>query len=106
MVDVQDRVCRFASLGGLSWGVYAEENPSPLRRHPSTGHTGGQSLLPLSDTSCGADTVPGFVNPLLAVLTVSSGGVRGSPPRRPLRSQANSVARDQEREVTTATSTH
>ncbi|MFF4778701.1 hypothetical protein ACFY05_38345 [Microtetraspora fusca] len=49
MVDVKDRVCRF----------------DPSR---PAGPRGGQSLLPLSDTSCGADTVPGFVNPLLAVL--------------------------------------
>ncbi|MEV4257607.1 hypothetical protein AB0J52_30990 [Spirillospora sp. NPDC049652] len=50
MMDVKDRVCR-----------YTAENAS-------TGHRGGQSLLPLSDTSCGADTVPGYVNPALAVL--------------------------------------
>ncbi|GAA4604807.1 hypothetical protein GCM10023195_16480 [Actinoallomurus liliacearum] len=48
----KDRVCRFA--------------PSGVR----TGHNGGQSLLPLSDTTCGPDTVPAFVNPILAVLTV------------------------------------
>ncbi|WP_344950866.1 hypothetical protein [Actinomadura miaoliensis] len=50
MGDVKDRVCRFDPSGG------------------QPGHSGGQSLLPLSDTTCGADTVPGFVNPLLAVL--------------------------------------
>jgi len=37
-----------------SWGHY---DPG--------GHT---SLLPLSDTTCGAEAVPGFVNPLLAAL--------------------------------------
>ncbi|RFU37826.1 hypothetical protein DZF91_30865 [Actinomadura logoneensis] len=50
MRDVKDRVCRYTSEGA------------------SAGHTGGQSLLPLSDTTCGPDTVPGFVNPLLVVL--------------------------------------
>ncbi|WP_214410365.1 hypothetical protein [Sphaerisporangium fuscum] len=52
MADVKDRVCRVDPSAGLA------------------GHGGGQSLLPLGDTSCGADTVPGFVNPLLAVLAV------------------------------------
>ncbi|WP_433225463.1 hypothetical protein [Microtetraspora malaysiensis] len=54
MVDVKDRVCRFDydASGGAA------------------GSGGEQSLLPLSDTLCGADTVPGFVNPLLAVLAV------------------------------------
>ncbi|MFG2004090.1 hypothetical protein ACGFNU_33520 [Spirillospora sp. NPDC048911] len=50
MADVKDRVCRSDASGG-------QVKPG-----------GGQSLLPLSDTSCGADTVPGFVNPLLALL--------------------------------------
>lgn len=51
MLDVKDRVCRASTPSG-----------------GQVGHSGGQSLLPLSDTSCGADTVPGFVNPLLAIL--------------------------------------
>ncbi|MEV5576146.1 hypothetical protein AB0L06_39460 [Spirillospora sp. NPDC052269] len=51
MLDAKDGVCRITS------------------ETASVGHEGGQSLLPLSDTSCGADTVPGFVNPLLTVLT-------------------------------------
>ncbi|GAA2411981.1 hypothetical protein GCM10010191_21650 [Actinomadura vinacea] len=50
MLDVKEKVCRFDSSGG------------------QVGASGGQSLLPLSDTSCGTDTVPGIVNPLLAVL--------------------------------------
>ncbi|MFC5181421.1 hypothetical protein [Actinomadura harenae] len=50
MQDVKDRVCRATPDGAVP------------------NHDGGQSLLPLSDTSCGADTVPGYVNPLLAVL--------------------------------------
>ncbi|MFD0852402.1 hypothetical protein ACFQ07_09225, partial [Actinomadura adrarensis] len=54
LTDVKDKVCR---------------------HEPSEGFTGGwtpgnQSLLPLSDTSCGADTVPWFVNPVLVVLAV------------------------------------
>ncbi|WP_433355939.1 hypothetical protein ACQP25_18385 [Microtetraspora malaysiensis] len=52
MVDIKDRVCRYDASGGAA------------------GSGGEQSLLPLSDTLCGADTVPGFVNPLLAVLAV------------------------------------
>lgn len=50
MQDVKDSVCRVTF------------EPA------AAGHEGGQTFLPLSDTSCGADTVPGFVNPLLAVL--------------------------------------
>jgi hypothetical protein len=50
MADIKDRVCRFDASGG---GTVAH---------------GGQSLLPLSDTSCGADTVPVWVDPLLAIL--------------------------------------
>ncbi|MCP2336385.1 hypothetical protein [Actinomadura rupiterrae] len=52
MSDVKDSVCR-VTLG-------AADAPS--------GPGGGQSLLPLSDTTCGLDTVPGFVNPLLGAL--------------------------------------
>ncbi|PZG52080.1 hypothetical protein C1I98_07600 [Spongiactinospora gelatinilytica] len=52
MLDVKDGVCRVTPSG---------------ERVTSRGT---QTLLPLGDTSCGADTVPGFVNPLLAVLAV------------------------------------
>ncbi|MCO5996012.1 hypothetical protein [Actinoallomurus rhizosphaericola] len=52
MADVKDRVCRFDPSGG------------------AMRHGGGRSLLPLHDTSCGTDTVPAFVNPFLATLTV------------------------------------
>ncbi|MFC4909788.1 hypothetical protein [Actinomadura gamaensis] len=54
MADVKDGVCRVTPGFSEAW---------------SGRGGGGQSLLPLSDTTCGADTVPGFVNPLLAVLT-------------------------------------
>ncbi|WP_026414961.1 hypothetical protein [Actinomadura oligospora] len=54
VLDLKDGGCRFTSEVGAAG--YAG------------GHEGGQSLVPLSDTTCGADTVPGFVNPLLALL--------------------------------------
>jgi hypothetical protein len=54
LTDIKDKTCRYAPSEGFT----GEWTP------------GRQSLLPLSDTSCGADTVPWFVNPLLAVLAV------------------------------------
>ncbi|MFB4274240.1 hypothetical protein ACBJ59_03005 [Nonomuraea sp. MTCD27] len=50
MLDVKDGICRVI--------------PSGEQAEPG----GTQTLLPLSDSLCGADTVPGFVNPLLAAL--------------------------------------
>jgi hypothetical protein len=54
LTDLKDKACRYAPSEGLT-GDWT---------------SGKQSLLPLSDTSCGADAVPGFVNPLLVVLAV------------------------------------
>ncbi|RKS72127.1 hypothetical protein BZB76_4944 [Actinomadura pelletieri DSM 43383] len=48
-----------------------EKDPGDACRFSATGYQpdGSMSLLPLSDTTCGADSVPGFVNPLLMLLT-------------------------------------
>ncbi|MFC4049781.1 hypothetical protein ACFOY4_08825 [Actinomadura syzygii] len=50
------------------WG----KDPGDACRFTGTGTRpdGSLSMLPLSDTTCGADSVPGFVNPLLALLTI------------------------------------
>ncbi|MBO2446487.1 hypothetical protein J4573_05260 [Actinomadura barringtoniae] len=49
-------------------GTFALDPGDSCRFGGSYDPDGHTSLLPLSDTTCGSEAVPGFVNPLLAVL--------------------------------------
>ncbi|RFS84622.1 hypothetical protein D0T12_13815 [Actinomadura spongiicola] len=59
------------SYGVMSTTTAEAKDPGDACRFSGTGYRPdvSTSLQPLSDTTCGADSVPGFVNPLLLVLT-------------------------------------